>query len=160
MVGAVTASSEFAAGKWRENAMGVHDFALESNGAFTDTVDSMPAELFEPVFNFCGGNDDASEHPPGITGDSLIDCDNMMQRSFGMYTENVAFNFFGMIWSVIDVDNDGILNFIEFKQGLTGLVTANAQTTMQLFDENQNGLIDHDELLKFQDAYAQVMNKA
>jgi len=144
--------------KWWQNADSMFRQVARMDASFESTVESMPSELFDPVWQRCGGLS-GLEGLYIMDGEELIECDQVFQQTFGMFHKNVAFDFFGRFWEVIDLDSDGGLAFDEFKRALVALAATNARTTLDAFDSSGNGWIDGDEIMSFQDFFAQEMNK-
>merc|ERR1712142_151782 len=132
---------------WWEEAKVIFNFAHGNFDKFKSTVDAIPDDVWDPLWNFCNKNGDSV-----ITGDELSSCFESSANWLEVPEEykDFMFNFGAKYFSTVDLDGSGDLSYDEFKYTMAGIAAADARVAFRAFDADNNGKLAGDELTAYQ----------
>lgn len=104
--------------------------------------------MWVPLWDFC----DTDDNNDNLTVDELTVCAGKAADYFGMPDahQNFLYNFASKYWSVIDTDDSGCLCYDEWRRALGAFAATDAGVVMAAFDSDDNGILDEEELAKWQ----------
>jgi len=127
---------------WNE-ANNIHDFMISNHEKVLDVTDSMPDKIFYDLWEFCkaGPFDEA-------TPDELARC--LRFNLAGLTEEDdeqgYMYAFVSKFFDVIDSDNNGSLNFKEFKLFISLLAATEARSILKAFDNDGDNQLNKKEV--------------
>ena len=95
------------------------------------------------MWEFC--NADGNDF---ITANELTQCAAEAANYVGMSdaTQNFLYDFGVKYWDVVDYDNDGALNYDEYKYTMAAFAAVDARVIVKAFDANADGVLADGEL--------------
>ena len=98
---------------------------------------------FEQLWDFCNRNGDDY-----ISGNELGECAHEAADFVGMTdsTQQFLYDFGVKYWDIVDINNDGALEFDEFRFTLAAFAATDAGVMLTAYDINDDEIIDGVEL--------------
>merc|ERR1711881_114009 len=142
---ASASTTEWLMNQWWAEAKNVFNFAQNNFEKFQATIDSVPDDKWDPLWNFCEGTDELDvEH--------LTKC----AKKIGDWAKMPAdyqqymYDFGAKYFSYIDIDKSGTLSKTEFEYLLAGAAAVDARVILVAFDADGKGLLTEPELAKWE----------
>ena len=130
--------------RWNE-ALIVHDMMRHDLRKFTQAVDFIDHESYAASFYYCDGEDGV------VSARELRFCALKIAEYAGIreisekYIRDFAYNFM----NVVDTDDDGFLDFDEYKLAIGAFAGINARVIMNTYDNNNDGHLTCDEIAEW-----------
>ena len=103
----------------------------------------VDAPSVKAAFRFCDTDESGS-----ATSDEIVQCSvNIADwADTSDMTRDYLYKFGQKYWHVVDLDEDGALNYEEFRNVWAGFAAVHAQMNLNAFDKNENGVMDPSEI--------------
>jgi len=119
---------------WWNEASNINNFMITNHEFVLELIDSMPDKIFQNLWAFCKV-DSLDE----ATSDELFGC---LKFNFAGLTEeeeqSYMYSYGSKFFDSSDVDNNGSLNFKEFKHFISLLATTEARSILNAFDYDED----------------------
>ena len=114
------------------------------NGEYQNGLGQVNDDFVKVAFKFC--DVDGDEH---VTKDELVSAIKKTESDKRFITStDFMVKYEEKYWDFVDHDNDGSLDYIEFKATWSDFAAIQAQMNLNLYDKNHNYLLDSVEIIK------------
>ena len=106
-------------------------------------MNMVDAPSVKAAFRFCDTDENGS-----ATSDEVLQCSVSIAdwADTSDMTRDYLYKFGQKYWHVVDLDEDGALNYDEFRNVWAGFAAVHAQMNLNAFDKNENGVMDASEI--------------
>jgi len=133
----------------------VYGWVVENyDGAYKEAMNMVDAPSVKAAFRFCDTDENGS-----ATSDEVLQCSVSIAdwADTSDMTRDYLYKFGQKYWHVVDFDEDGALNYDEFRNVWAGFAAVHAQMNLNAFDKNENGVMDASEIEAWKAEGAKMM---
>ena len=114
------------------------------NGEYQNGLEQVNDDFVKVAFKFCDVNGDGH-----VTKEELMNAIKKTESDKRFITStDFMVKYEEKYWDFVDHDNDGSLDYTEFKATWSDFAAIQARMNLNLYDKNHNYLLDSDEIVK------------